>query len=258
LHDNNENEIPIFGPSTAEGALMPSILGPNFFNYGVSGVRDDVLLFFLKEECKKTKINPNIVAVFSLDGFTYSLGDLNNYIMNSNNPDVKKLLGDNYKFYYRIPFIKYYGQYESYFKDFLNGRMMLTKFMDRGASIEKDILTKERFDFLVQERRATVTWFKNDSALERQFVSLVTANPNRRFIIIIPPLHSSYFSQYKNYEDALRFFSYLSSFPNIRVLNYGRYYYPDDCFANTSHLNYKGAVLFNRLIKDTLRKITAE
>jgi hypothetical protein len=255
LHPTNENEIPIFGPSTAEGALIPSLLGPDFFNYGLAGVKDDVLLFFLEQECKKVKRNPNILMVFTLDGFTYGIGYPSNYILNSTNPDVKKLIGDNYKFYYSIPFIKYYGQYESYFKEYLNQRMMLTKYMERGASIEKDVLTKESFDLLIEKRKNTPTWFKNDSVLEKRFVDLVQSNPNRHFIILIPPFHPSYFYQYKNYEDALHFLSWLSTFPNISVLNYSHHFYSDDCYFNTTHLNYKGAVLFNEMLRDTLIKI---
>jgi hypothetical protein len=255
LNFTDPDETPIFGPSTAEGALIPSLLGQDFFNYGLSGVKDDVLLFFLEQECKKTKHNPNVLMVFTLDGFTYGIGDPNNYIMNSSNPDVKKLIGDNYKFYYQIPFIKYYGQYEWYIKDYLNQRMMLTKYMERGASIEKNILTKERFDNLIEERKNTTTWFKNDSLLEKRFLDLIKKNPNRHFIIVIPPFHTSYFDQYKNYDDALHFLTFLSKFPNISVLNYSHHFYPDDCYFNTTHLNYKGALLFNKILKDTLSKI---
>ena len=258
LYGNDETEIPIFGPSTAQGGLIPDLLNPHCFNYGMDGVREDVLLFFLKEECKKTRKNPHILLVLSPDGLSYSLGDLNNYILNSNNPDVRDLLGANYKLYYKMPLVKYYGQCESYFKDYLNERMMLTKYKDKGASVEKDVLTKERFNSLVEERKNTITIFKNDSGLEKAFVSLVRDHPQRTFVIIIPPVHPSYFYRYKNYDEALRFFTYLAGFPNIRVLNYSHQFYPDDYYVNTMHLNYTGAVAFNNLLKDSLQKIISE
>ncbi len=255
LKFTDAGEIPIFGPSTAEGAFIPSLLGPEYFNYGLSGVRDDVLLFFLEQECKKVKKNPNILLVLSLDGFTYSLGEPNNYILNSNDPDVKKLIGNTYRPYYKIPFIKYYGQYEWYVKDYLTDRINLTKYSERGASIEKNVLTKEKFADLIAERRSWPTWFKNDSVLEKRFVNLVRNHPKRHFIIVIPPFHPSYFDQYKNYDDALHYFSWLAGFPNVSVLNYSHHFYPDDCYFNTSHLNYNGALLFNKMLKDTLPQV---
>src|SRR6266566_2470772 len=44
LYRNDATEIPIFGPSTAQGDLIPDILNPHCFNYGIDGVRDNVLL----------------------------------------------------------------------------------------------------------------------------------------------------------------------------------------------------------------------
>lgn len=255
IHYTDKNEIPIFGPSTAQSGFIPSMLGPDYFNYGIDGVREDVLLFFLEHECQKIKANPYIIAVLSADGLSGSLGDINAYLLNSGDPEVRKLMGSRYQFYYHIPFIKYYGQYDNYFKDYLNERMQLTKYKDRGASIEKDVLTKESFDELVHERLNTVTRFRTDSVLLKRLITLLRNNPERKFVFIIPPVHPSYFQKFQNYDDALKFFAYLSSFPNVTVLNYSQNFFPDECYLNTTHLNYDGAVRFNRLIKDTLDKI---
>lgn len=257
LCGKDENETPILGASTAQGGFIPGILGPEYFNYGIDGIKEDVILFFLEQECKKVKKNPNIIVVLSLEGFTHGLGEVNSYIPNSNDPGVRKLLGDRYRFYYKIPFIKYYGQYEWYVKDYLNERMMLTKYKDHGASIDKDVLTKEKFDELVEERKSWVNGFRRDSSLEKQFTDLIAKNPNRHFIVVIPPTHPSYFYRYKNYDEVLQFLVRLSQFSNLSALNYSHHFYPDDCYLNTSHLNYKGAVLFNGMLKDTLQKILA-
>lgn len=255
LKYTDKNEIPIFGPSTAQSSLIPSMLGPDYFNYGIDGVGDDVMLFFLEHECRKTKTTPYIISVMNMQGFTYGLGDINGYLMNADDPDVRKLMGDRYKFYYRIPFIKYYGQYDNYLKDYLNDHMQLTKYKDRGASIEKNAFTKEKFHDLVIERMNSVSRFHNDSSLSARFINVVKGNPAREFILIIPPVHPSCFEKFQNYDDALKFYAYLSAFPNVKVLNYSRNFYPDDCYMNTMHLNYKGAVQFTSLIQDTLSKI---
>jgi hypothetical protein len=257
LHSDDEDEIPIFGASRAQGSFIPDVIGKDFFNYGIDGIRDNVVLFFLEQECKKEKHTPYVLMTFELDGYKNSLGDLNSYILNSGNKEVRALLGNDYRFYYKIPFIKYFGKYESYFKDYLNERMMLTKYKDKGASIEKLTLTKARFDGLVADRKNTETVFENDSLLEKQYIQLFKQHTDRTFILIIPPYHSSYFVQYKNYDEALNFLSYLTTFPNIIVLNYSHHFYTDECYSNTTHLNYKGAYAFSNMLKDTLQKIFA-
>ena len=55
LKETHPDEIPIFGSSRAEGGIIPDSLGSNYFNYGLSGSKYDVTLFFLEEECKKVK-----------------------------------------------------------------------------------------------------------------------------------------------------------------------------------------------------------
>jgi len=255
ITSQDQYEIPIFGASRAQGAFIPDSLGPAFFNYGIDGIRDNVILFFLEQECKKQKKTPYTLLTFELEGYTNAIGDPDSYILNCNNPEVKQLLGSEFKPYYNVPFVKYFGKYESYFKDYLNDRMMLTKYKDKGASIEKNVLTPEKFASLVEARKSTATQFRNDNVLETEFIQLFKNNPDRRFIIIIPPYHPSYFEQYVNYNDAVRFLAYLSTFKNIVVLNYSHLFYPDSCYMNTTHLNYKGALLFNKVVKDTLQKI---
>ena len=93
LNSYYKDEIPIFGSSRAETGIVPDILGDNYFNYGVNGTQDDVLLFFLKEECKKRdKSRPYIIVNMDVDGINYRSADLLNYIYNSNNPGVKELV----------------------------------------------------------------------------------------------------------------------------------------------------------------------
>ena len=124
INQSNENEIPFFGSSRAEGNFIPDSLVKNGFNYGMSGTQDDVLLFCLSEECKKKKKTP-IISNFDLDGLDYSLGDPSNYIYNSNYLPVRQLMGTSYKSIYKIPFIKYYGYFELYLKFWLNSKTNL-------------------------------------------------------------------------------------------------------------------------------------
>jgi len=252
INSTYENEIPIFGSSRAEGCYIPSILGENYFNYGISGTQDDVLLFFLNEECKKKRNTP-IIINFDIEGLNYSIGDISNYIYNSEYPSVKKLLGKNYKFVFQIPFFKYYGYYELYLKMYLNNLINLTKKTDKGASLELNKLTQDKFNKLINQRELASGEFKNDKYLESEFLNIIKKNIKRKFIIVISPYHKSCFKNFKNYNDALIFFNKINLLANSKVLNFSHVDYPDSLFMNTTHLNYIGAQRFTKELKDSLK-----
>lgn len=255
IKETHPDEIPIFGSSRAEGGFIPDTLGAGYFNYGLSGSKYDVTLFFLNEECRKKKNTPWIILNLDLDGLACGLGDVGNYIPNAGYGPVKDLLGTEYKPYFSIPFLKYYGRFESYFRDYLNSRIQLTKFADKGAAIEKNVLTAKQFGELVAQRRNTQTTFTNDTSLQRRLEDIITRNPNRRFVFVVSPYHNSYFVQYTNPGDAEAFLGRLAAMKNVKVFDFSKMPLPDSLFFNTSHLNYKGAAIFSRQLRDSLASI---
>ena len=112
IKETHEDETPIFGSSRAEGSFIPDSLGNNFFNYGISGTKLDVALFFLKEECKKKKKQPFLIVALDFDSLLNVEGDIANYIPNANYGPVRSLLGKNYKPYFYLPFVRYYRQFD--------------------------------------------------------------------------------------------------------------------------------------------------
>ena len=254
LKETHADEVPIFGSSRAEGGFIPDSLGHDMFNYGLAGTKYDVTLFFLEEELKKHKNRPWILLNLDLEGLQYGLGDIANYIADVNYYSVQQLMDDERenKLYYRIPFIKYYGRFENYTRKYLNDRIQLTKFSDKGAALEKNALPPEEFDKLIIERKKSVTTFLADSALRAKLFSFFTAYPGRRFIFVVAPYHSSYFEQYKSMPEATAFLDALRSYSNVKVLDFSRMPLDNELFFNTSHVNYKGAILFNRVLRDSL------
>ncbi len=251
INSVNTNEIPIFGSSRAEGGFVPSILGSNYFNYGIAGTQDNVMLFFLKEECKKNKKTP-ILINFDIDGFSYALGDIANYIYNADYGPVKKLIGKKDDAIFRIPFVKYYGYYEYYFKMYMTSKINLTKKTDNGASLELNQLTKSKFDELVTQRLATADDFNNDINLEREFLDIIKNNPTRTFILAISPYHKSCFHKFKNYQDVTLFVAKIKELANAQVFDFSHVNYPDSLYMNTTHLNYAGAKRFTKELKDSI------
>jgi len=258
ITETHPQEIPIFGSSRAGGGFIPDSLGSDLFNYGLSGTNYDVALFFLKQECRKIKTTPWIILNFDLDGMTYGRGDIGNYILNANNPEIEALLGADYRGYFSVPFIKYYGRYENYFGLFLSDRIELTKITNKGASLEKNRLPQKEFNDLVSERKNTSHTFRNDPVLEQRLLHIMNTNSNRQFIFVIAPYHTSYFQGYTNQAPEQAFLDTLRSFKNAKVFDFSKLPLADSMFLNTTHINYKGAVIFNHLLRDSLKALGAD
>ncbi len=244
-------EIPFFGSSRCEGTFIPDSLVKNGFNYGINGTQDDVLLFCLREECKKNKSTP-VIMNFDLDGLNHSIGDLANYIYNSDYPAVQLLLGPKYEPIFKVPLLKYYGHFETYTKYYLNDIFNLTKFTNNGAAIEKNVLSEKKLNELIRERMNTASSFENDPVLLAGLLSVFDAHPERHFIVVVTPYHPSCFNRFGNYDEAVAFLNGIDSLDNVTVLNFAKAPYPDSCFINTTHLNLTGARIFNRALRDSL------
>jgi hypothetical protein len=255
LTATNKNEIPIIGSSRAETSFIPELLGSDFFNYGLEGTQENVMLFFIEQECrKKNKTSPLIIANIDLDGINTKNGDLLNYLYNSKDPKVKKLI-ENYHYYHAVPFMKYIGQFENYFRYYLNNRTQLNKYAKDGAFIEKTVLPKKILDELIEYRRKNQDEFKHEAELKDRFFKTLKANNDRFFVFAVPPYHSCFFTNYKNPQDAKKFLDELRALPNVRVFDFSGIIYPDSLFINTTHLNYKGALRFTKEFKDSLNTL---
>lgn len=257
IHSGDPYEIPIFGSSRAEASFIPEILGSYYFNYGLEGTQENVMLFFIKEEYKKRrkKMSPYVIVNIDLDGINTKSGDLASYLYNSDNEGVKQLMGERYESHFSIPFIKYIGQFESYFRYYLNNRMQLTKYSKNGAFIDKVVLPKKMMDDLIEYRRKNQDVFLSEPELKKEFFKTINDCKERQYVFVIPPYHSCYFTNYKNPEDAKAFVNELRALPNVKVFDFSGVIYPDSLFINTTHLNYNGAVRFTKEFKDSLNTL---
>jgi len=255
ISQTNPDEIPIFGASQAQGGIIPDILGKNYFNYGVDGVGNNVPLFFVKEECKKKKKSPLMIVYYEISVISHSIGDVSYYLYNANYEPVKELMGKNFKTYFNIPFLKYYGQYETYLRNYLNDRVNLTKYTNHGAAIEKNRVTRERFDEMVKEREKQKPYFLSDTVVTNDFFRVIEANPNRIFVIILGPYHKSCFHLYQDSPETKELISHFRREKNVRLIDLSMKIYPDEYFINTTHVHYDGAVAISKEIRDSIATI---
>jgi hypothetical protein len=247
-------EIPIFGSSRAEGSYIPDLIGNNIFNYGMSSTQEDVTIALLMIEVNKKKNTP-IIINFDLDGVNSNIGDISNYLYNSNNKIIENLIRNKLEPFQMFFLLKYFGNYEFYFKNYLNSKYNFTKFTNKGASVEKNILTQKSFNDLVLLRRSTVTNFNNDPSILKRLFEIISKNKNRKFIFVIAPYHKSYFHNFNSFVKFDKFVSMLKMHKNIYIVDFKNQVYQDSLFINTTHLNYQGAVKFSLALKDSLIKL---
>ncbi|MUU77886.1 hypothetical protein [Winogradskyella endarachnes] len=248
INETKATEIPIFGSSRSLRSFVPSLLGENYFNYGIAGTQSNIWLFFLENELSKEKSTP-IIINYDLNGLTYSDGDIANYIPNWNK--TKGVLKSKGEIYYHVPFVKYFGKFELYSKYLLNNRMNLTKVTDNGGSFEKNVLTSKKFNELVKKRENTKAKFQINNNLNKKLNHLIKST-NREIIFVISPYHESYFKNYQNLNEAEAYLNELNDFKNVRVIDLRNFITDNSMFKNTTHLNYLGAVKFSEHIKNIL------
>ena len=242
-------EIPIFGSSRALRNFVPSEIDENCFNYGIDGAQANIWLFFLEQELKKKKSTP-ILINFDLRGLVYKDGDVSNYIPNWNN--VKYTLKHKDVYYYKVPFIKYYGEFEKYFNSYTNEKVNLTSMTDNGGSFLKNKLIKSKFDNLVKKRENIKTTFSLKKKLLAKLNELIS-HSNRKIIFVVSPYHKSFFNKFQNINEANKYLSGLSLRENVDVVDLRKYINDDDMFFDPMHLNYKGSIKFTRRLKEELR-----
>lgn len=248
---NNSEEIPIFGSSRAEGSYIPSLLfDRECFNYGMSGTQANIWLFFLEEELKKNKTT-DIIINLDLEGIVYADGNIGNYIPNYQ--VTKNILKQKGELYFHVPFIKYFGQYERYFKYYLNEQLSLTKVTDNGGSFEKNKLIKNKFNELVSRRKEASAVFRLEDNLLAKLNNLINST-TRKIFFIVAPYHSSYFEKFKNISEVNKFLFMLNQRENSTVIDLRNLINNDSLFLNTTHVNYKGAVVFSKKVKEFLQK----
>ena len=242
------NEIPIFGSSRAEGNYVPSKIDGNCYNYGISGTQANIWFYLLGEELKKDRKTP-IILNLDLNGFKFSDGDISNYLPTWSNS--KHILQTPGKWNYSIPFIKYFGHYETYTQYYISELTNLTQLTEKGGTFKKNSLTKVKFDALVQKRLKAESSFSIEKVLLEECYHLIEST-DRKIITVVSPYHKSYFNKFENIEVANDFLLKLGKRDNVEVIDLRHYIEDDELFTNTTHLNYKGAVSFseelNRLL----------
>jgi hypothetical protein len=257
IYKSAPREIPIFGASKVTADYRPDVLGPDFYNYGFASASPAVSNYLLGFETKKTSDSPIIVDIHQ--GRFADIGDPRNYLPFIGYDETRSLLekAGQWRWYYAIPGLRYFGSYDWYVKGILTDYFQTTKIVSQGYVRELNALPWNQADFDANvQRRLTepLRWQMDDEQMHR-FMDLIKATPGRTFVIVLSPLHKSFYvgaTGETAFREKMQAFLAL---PNVKLIDFSHVDYPDSYFVNTGHLNYTGAGAFSAQLRERLRQI---
>ncbi|HZQ47495.1 MAG TPA: hypothetical protein VFC07_10815 [Verrucomicrobiae bacterium] len=256
LYDDNSNDIPIFGTSKAHGNYCPADMGLGAFNYGIDGASYEVTDVLLQIELAKRRTTPIIIELQHVD--TGTLGYQGSFIPFVSDPKIRQLLTRFHAMQWRyyLPGIRYFGHYETFLQQYLNGRMRVQK-VNQGFSelVHPPPFDRAKLDEFVRGRLETRTGYFTDEDLNRRLMAQITAHPQRLFFLVVSPYHPSYFTHFQNADKLATFEEKLTVLPNVVLLDWSRLDYPDEYFLDTLHLRRQAAAKFSRKLGDKIREI---
>lgn len=252
------DEIPIFGASKAEANYVPSVLGPQFYNYGLGSASPDVTNMLLATALRHESKQPVVIDLGHWEFF--DVGDPRNYLLLTERPETRIMMrrAGIWKWYYAIPGLRYFGSWDWYVKGLLTDRIALTKRMDRGFIVNLDEApwSADVFARDVKKRLQTPMQWGLDPRQRRKLMELVGSAPQRQFVLVLSPLHHSCFARAsgeKKFRDVLRGME--ASASNLRIIDMSRSNYPDRYFLNTTHMNQRGARAFSADLRRELVRL---
>ena len=247
--DRHPREIPIFGASKAEANYMPEALGPNFYNYGLASASPDVVNWLLAMELQTPNRAPIIIDLvqWPFD----DIGDPRNYLPLADRADTRAMLARAgvWRPHYAIPGLRYFGSWDWYAKGFLTDRIAITKRIVRGYvhHLDQPPWDAETFGRDVDRRLAAPPLrFGLHPRQTARLLALMRGAPERRFVIVLSPLHRAFLARISGEAD-LRdgLVALQAAAPNLSVIDMTRATYPDRYWLNTGHLNETGARAFS-------------
>ena len=249
-------EIPIIGTSRALRSFLPDSL-PHTYNYGIEGTGFEVSMMFLEMELQKDKTTP---IIYSFDEYAFhgAIGNIINYLPYiSSQAGIVQLLKEKnqLKWWYYIPGLRYYGNYDLYLRNYYSNINHPGKYNSRGGSFDLGITDSIRFNNMIQQRKKTSWKWEMDTERNNRMLNLFKSHPQRDFILVITPVHYSFFSNMSGMAELKAYWKSLNQIPNVHLIHIDGSNYPNSYFKNTSHLNMEGAKVFSSTLLRELKKL---
>lgn len=261
FNETHDTEIPIYGSSRAEKAYYCDSLGSNFYNYGMPSASFNVIELLLKPELQKHKTTPIIIDVHH-DFFQHdAYDDINiaTYIPFINTDDtIKDFLKANnrYKNYQQIPGMRYFGFYTEYLRPVIESQNKSENTLYLKGGVYDTKLSSTKFlQKRISLRESKKLHFEIDPEANKRLLEMIENHPERKFVFVVSPYHSSAKKTITNFEEMLTYFNYLEKeFKNVVFIYIDSAGYNDELWKDTIHLNILGAKKFSSALRIELQK----
>ena len=249
------SETPILGSSRAETCFVPSVIGTNVFNYGISGSCIRETLFHLRLVLERKMVGDIIVNLdpwgFAFYGTEKKSGFTGQYGLAAVEFHVRKELPEGLvSLSDWLPGVRFQGRLRANLTAWLNARKAVTKKVDYGATLLMQSRTAEEWKVINAALKAEP--FAGPDVEARveldQIENLLGERPKVRVFWVVAPASPSWKQLYKGEHDLERFLTGLQGQNHVVNLFLDGDFGVDD-FADPTHLNLEGATKFSKKLK---------
>lgn len=246
-------EIAILGSSRASQNLVPSLLSPAAFNYGMDGSGQGETLLLLEAVLAREDTAPILVNLdpwgFPPAGAISLVGD---YRLVLSEPGVRALLPpEKRRWVDRVPGLRFYGALRPNLTAWLNGRLGFTKRIDRGATLQ--VLSRTPKEWAVINATLRPSGFSVDAVWKARIQALAH-RAQRPIVWVVGPCAPRWAELYTGEAELSAFLGWLETLPNQVVINLYALPYGEALFMDPTHLNLEGAKRFTRALREELRR----
>lgn len=250
------DEIAILGSSRASQNFVPSLLSPAAFNYGMDGSGQGETLLLLEAVLARGGNAPILVNLdpwgFPPAGSVTVVGD---YRLVLDDPAVRAMLPPEMcRWRDRVPGIRFYGALRPNLTAWLNGRLGLTKRVDRGATLQ--VLSRTPKEWAVINASLKPSGFSVDAAWKVRIHALAHRT-QRPIVWVVGPCSPRWAELYTGRSALHAFLGWLGTLPNQTVVDFFALPYGEACFMDPTHLNLEGAERFTSALREALLRHAA-
>jgi len=244
----------ILGSSRAEGNYIPSILNPNgqAQNFGLPGTGNKIWYHMLVDELSNSfsrkvivNIDPARKPINNGQDYNYSY-----YLKLPKNSNLYSALNKSTKAKLLPNPLFYLGSVKGFIAESLKDYANLTSITDHGFKGNTNSLSKKQFESLLEDTESFRVGFNGNlwkSTFER------IENSKDTVYFVLAPIYEKRLQQidYSAFKFELKQLS--KSYQQIKFYDFSNSIKEKQLFYDPEHLNYKGAVNFSKMLKDSIQ-----
>ena len=243
----------ILGSSRAQGNYVPSILNSrgSVQNFGLAGTGNKIWYYMLLDELQNSSSMKLIVSI-DLSAKPIKNGkdfDYNYYLKLPRKTKLYEALEPATKGQMLPKPIFYFGVMKGFSAESLKDYINLTNINDNGFKGKTNTISQEQFQTLVGKQSSIKVKFDSD-LWKKTFEKIKTSQDTVYFVLA--PSYNKIIERinYTEFKDGME--ELASNYPTVYFYDFSNSINEKNLFYDPEHLNYKGAVKFSTMLKDSI------